>query len=82
MPVLRDEPDAGEGGERRREVVVDAAERGTRREREENRAAEVPFVQSDSGQVETRTERVPLDADEARAGHLLLRPGCIWTSSA
>src|SRR5207253_9533560 len=65
MPVLGDEPDTGESRECPREVVLDAAEEGACRKREQDRGAEVPLVEAKSGQVQTGTERVPLDADES-----------------
>ena len=65
VPVLCDEPDARECRERRREVVVDAVEDSSRREHEQDGGAQVPLVQPEPGQVQTSSERVPLDADES-----------------
>ena len=65
VPVLRDEPDASESGERRRQVVVDAPEGGACPEREQDCAAQVPLVEPKPGQVQTRPERMSLDADES-----------------
>ena len=70
MPVLCDEPDARESGERRSEVVIDASEHDTRRERQQDRAAQVPLVQPEPDHVQACPERMPLDADESSVGPL------------
>ena len=82
MPVLRDEPDTGEGRERAREAVVDAAEGGTCPEPEQDRAAQVPLVQPEPGHAQARPERMPLDADEAFVAALQTRehPDLIGTN--